>query len=134
MVAISPQDKKYDRALIEKHTLAFTLLHDPGNKVASEYGLVWTLPEDMRRVYLQFGLDLPRYNGDDSWTLSMPGRFVVDGRGTIRSAEVHPDYTTRLEPTETVEVLRRLACVPRHPGTGRRTNRVLPCRRRPGRR
>lgn len=109
MVAISPQDKRYDRALIEKHTLGFPLLHDPGNKVASEYGLAWTLPEDMRQVYLQFGLDLPRYNGDDSWTLPMPGRFVVDREGTIRSAEVHPDYTTRPEPTETMEVLKRLA-------------------------
>ena len=108
MVAISPQDKKYDRALIEKYALGFPLLHDPGNKVASEYGLVWTLPEDMRRVYLQFGLDLPRYNSDESWTLPMPGRFVVDREGIIRSAEVHPDYTTRPEPAETVEVLKRL--------------------------
>jgi peroxiredoxin len=63
----------------------------------------------MRAVYLQFGLDIPRYNGDDSWTLSMPGRFVVDGGGTIRSAEVHPDYTTRPEPAKTVEVLKGLA-------------------------
>ena len=70
--------------------------------------MVWTLPEDMRRVYLQFALDLPRYNGDDSWTLPMPGRFVVDREGIIRSAEVHPDYTTRPEPAETVEVLKRL--------------------------
>jgi peroxiredoxin len=109
MVAISPQDEKYDRALIEKHKLGFTLLHDPGNKVAAKFGLVWTLPEDMRRVYLQFGLDIPRYNGDDSWTLPMPGRFVVDREGIIRSAEVHPDYTTRPEPAETVEVLKGLA-------------------------
>jgi peroxiredoxin len=108
MVAISPQDKRYDRALIEKHRLGFPMLHDPGGKVASEFGLVWTLPEDMREVYLQFGLDIPRYNGDDSWTLPMPGRFVVDGEGTIRSAEVHPDYTTRPEPAKTVEVLKRL--------------------------
>lgn len=108
MVAISPHERKYDRALIEKHNLSFTLLHDPGNKVASEFGLVWTLPEEMRRVHLQFGLDIPRYNGDDSWTLPMPGRFVVDREGIIRSAEVHPDYTTRPEPQDTLEVLKGL--------------------------
>jgi peroxiredoxin len=109
MVAISPQDKRYDRALIEKHKLEFTLLHDPGNKVAEEFGLVWTLPEDMRQVYLQFGIDIPRYNGDDSWTLPMPGRFVVNREGAIHSVEVHPDYTTRPEPAETVEILKGLA-------------------------
>jgi peroxiredoxin len=107
MVAISPQDKRYDRALIEKHSLGFPLLHDPGNRVAGEFGVVWTLPEDMRQVYLEFGLDIPRYNGDESWRLPMPARFVVDQAGIIRSVEVHPDYTTRPEPAETVEVLRR---------------------------
>ncbi len=60
----------------------------------------------MRRVYLQFDLDIPRYNGDDSWTLPMPGRFVVDREGIIRAAEVHPDYTMR---PETVAALKRLA-------------------------
>jgi len=39
------KDKRYDRALIEKHKLGFPLLHDPGNKVASEFGMVWTLPD-----------------------------------------------------------------------------------------
>ena len=60
----------------------------------------------MREVYLQLGLDIPRYNGDDSWTLPMPARFIVDGGGVIRSAKVHPDYTTRPEPEQTVEVLK----------------------------
>ena len=63
----------------------------------------------MKRVYLQFDLDIPRYNGDDSWTLPMPGRFVVDREGIIRAAEVHPDYTMRPEPAETVAALKRLA-------------------------
>jgi len=108
MVAISPQDKRYDRALIEKHSLGFPLLHDPGNQVAEEFGVVWTLPDDMRRVYLEFGLDIPRYNGDNSWKLPMPARFIVDRAGIVRSVEVHPDYTTRPEPAETVETLKRI--------------------------
>ena len=38
----------------------------------------------------------------------MPGRFVIDRQGIIRSAEFDPDYTTRPEPAETLDVLPRL--------------------------
>jgi hypothetical protein len=38
----------------------------------------------------------------------MPARFVIDGRGVIRSAERDPDYTTRPEPEDTLAALRAL--------------------------
>jgi hypothetical protein len=37
--------------------------------------------------------------------LPMPGRFIVDGKGLVRSVDVHPDYTQRPEPTEIVNIL-----------------------------
>ena len=36
----------------------------------------------------------------------MPARFVVDSGGTVRSSEVNPDYTSRPEPGELIEILR----------------------------
>jgi peroxiredoxin len=76
--------------------------------VAARYGLVFTLPDDLRRVYLGFGIDLPKANEDESWTLPMPARFVVDRDGVIRAAEADPDYTHRPEPADTLAVLRNL--------------------------
>ena len=76
--------------------------------MAAAYGLVYTLPEDLQRVYLGFGIDLPKANGDDSWTLPIPARFVVDRDGIIRAADADPDYTHRSEPADTIAVLRRL--------------------------
>ncbi len=58
---------------------------------------------------MKFGIDLPTANGDDSWTLPMPARFVIDRSGMIRAADVDPDYTRRPEPADTVAVLRSLA-------------------------
>ena len=49
-----------------------------------------------------FGIDLPKYNGDDSWTLPVPARFVIDSGGIIRVADVDVDYTRRPEPAKTV--------------------------------
>lgn len=84
------------------------MLDDRGNQLSRRLGLVFELPADLRQLYAQFGIDLERFNGDSSWTLPMPARYVVDGEGLIRSADVHPDYTRRPEPEATVEVLKGL--------------------------
>jgi len=65
----------------------------------------FALPDDLRGLYSSFGIDLERFNGNDSWTLPMPGRFILDQQGTILSAEVDPDYTKRPEPSDIIKVL-----------------------------
>ncbi len=92
----------------QRHKLAFDLLSDPRNRSASEFGLTFKLPQDLRQVYEKFGIDLKKYNGDESWTLPLPARFVIDSSGTVRAADFDPDYTTRPEPAETVRVLEAL--------------------------
>ena len=108
LIAISPQQSEFNLELIKGKKLDFDLISDPGNRVAKTYGLVYTYPEDLKELYLQFGVDLSRYNGDDSWTLPMPGRFIVDRSGIIRYAEASPDYTVRPEPEEVIGVLEGL--------------------------
>ncbi len=108
-MAISPMLEKYSKQLVEKHQLSFPLLCDPGNKVAGKFGLVYELPEDLREVYLKFGLDLPRFNGDASWTLPMPARYIVATDGMILHASVDTDYTRRPEPAATVQQLKKRA-------------------------
>jgi len=108
LVAISPQTARHSREVAAEKGLPFPVLRDPGNAVAHRYGLRWTLPEAMRDMYRSWGIDLAEYNGDDSWALPIPGRFIVDETGIIRYAEADPDYMTRPEPAETLEALRSL--------------------------
>ena len=75
--------------------------------MAAAFGLRFTLPEYLRRIYRTFPLDLEVFNGDASWTLPMPARFVIDRSGIIRAAEFDPDYTTRPEPAESREATER---------------------------
>ena len=51
---------------------------------------------------------LQRHNGDDSWTLAMPGRFIVDSSAVVRAVSVDPDYTKRPEPETVLEELEAL--------------------------
>ena len=83
-------------------------MRDRGNLVAEAYGLAFTLPDNLRGIYLKFGIDLAQGNGDGTWRLPMPARFVIDRQRIIRSVDADPDYTRRPEPAQTVEILRQM--------------------------
>ena len=108
-VAITPQLVEASRSLIEKQRISFDLLSDPGNAYAAKLGLKFTLPDDLKGVYLSFGNDLAVRNGESTWTLPMPGRFVIDRAGIVRAADVDPDYEHRPEPQKTVDDVKALA-------------------------
>jgi peroxiredoxin len=108
LAVISPQVARTPRETDEPKPLSFELLRDFGNRVAEAYGLVFTLPDDLREIYVKFGIDLARGNGDGTWRLPIPARFVIDGQGVIRAVDADPDYTRRPEPARTVEILRGL--------------------------
>lgn len=80
-------------------------MSDSGNSVAKLFGIAFTLPDQLREAYGKFGVDLVKYNGDNSWTLPMPASYVIDSTGVIRYASVDPDYTVRPEPDELVRAL-----------------------------
>jgi peroxiredoxin len=109
LVAISPQNTVNSRKSIRTHGLDFPILSDPGNETAAAFGLRFALPPDLVDLYKSLKNDLPAFNGDTSWTLPMPGRFVVGQDGVIRYAEVNPDYTHRPEPADMLAVLRTQA-------------------------
>jgi peroxiredoxin len=108
LVVLSPQLHEFTKPGAEKQKLGFPILTDHDNKVGEAYGLAFRLPDDLIEVYQKIGVDLPRYNGDASWRLSIPARIVIRRDGLVAAAEADPDYTRRPEVEPTLEVLRRL--------------------------
>jgi peroxiredoxin len=108
LVAISPQTAPNRRRSEKENGLSFPILSDHGNSVANEFGLRFRLPDDLIAVYKGFGNDLTVGNGEDSWTLPMPARYVIGADGVIAYTEVNPDYTRRPDPSELLPVLRHL--------------------------
>ena len=107
-IAISPQLQSFNREFTEQKKLTFEILSDPGNEVAQRYGLTFKLPEDLKEIYVKFNIDLEKYNGDDSWTLPLPARLIIDQKGIIRYAEINADYTVRPDPEETIAALKKI--------------------------
>lgn len=108
LVVISPELPERTADMATKQKLAFPITWDEQSKVAEAFGLAFTLPDDLRQVYLGFGNDLAVRNGDPSWRLPVPSRFAIDSAGIVRSVEADPDYRFRPEPETTLEALHKI--------------------------
>ncbi len=108
LVAITPQLREHNRAMRERHAVNFHMVTDPGNAYAAALGLRFEVGRALREVYAGRDIDLPRYNGDDSWTLPVPARLVIDTGGVVRAADIDVDYTHRPEPEKTLADVRAL--------------------------
>jgi peroxiredoxin len=108
LVAISQQVPANSRKSQRQNRLSFPILSDHGGQIAAVFGIRSRLPDDLINVYKGFGVDLPVINGEPSWTLPMPARYVIARDGVIAYAEINPDYTRRPDPSELLPTLERL--------------------------
>jgi peroxiredoxin len=105
LIAISPQTEKQAYFMHDQHKLAFPLLVDARNKVARQFGLVYSVPDEQKDLYRRTFVNLPLANGDDSWTLPIPATFILDRDANVLFACANEDYTERPEPLEILSVL-----------------------------
>jgi peroxiredoxin len=105
LVAVSPQAPDGSLSMKEKNDLAFTVLSDPGNRIAGSLGIVTAPSAEARAAQLQLGLDLTAVNADGTTGLPVPATILIDADRVVRWIDVHSDYTTRSEPTEILAAL-----------------------------
>jgi AhpC/TSA family len=84
LVAISPQlpDNSLDTA--NKNALRFDVLSDVRNEVALSYGLVYSLPGEIRAALRSNNKALPSINGDERWELPRQRRMSSPATSTSR--------------------------------------------------
>jgi peroxiredoxin len=109
LVAISPQlpDNSLDTA--NKNALTFDVLSDVRNEVARSYGLVYSLPEEIRAALRSNNKALPSINGDESWELPVPATYVIASDQHVALAYIEVDYRKRLEPEALLTCLKSLS-------------------------
>jgi peroxiredoxin len=108
LVAISPQTVQQSFFMADQHKLRFPLLGDAGNQVASQFGLVYRVPDDQQAVYRRAFVNLPFANGDESWELPIPATYILERDGIVLYASANPDYTERPEPANVLRLLGRV--------------------------
>ncbi len=108
LIAISPQLPDESLSTAEKNQLEFEVLSDVNSKVADQYGLTFSLDEDLRPIYKNWGADVAAVNDDPDCKLPLPATYVISQDGKIVHSFVEEDYTERLEPDEILNALRDL--------------------------
>ncbi len=106
IVAITPELADNARDTTAKNELGFPVALDRGNAYARSLGLVFALPENLRPLYRDIGIDLEAHNGEGSHELPLAATYVVASDGNIRWAFVEADFTTRAEPDDVLRALR----------------------------
>jgi peroxiredoxin len=109
LVAISPQDPDQSLSTVEKAELDFTVLSDPGNRVAQSIGIVFQQADDVLEAQRTLGLDLAAVNAEGSTQLPRPTVLIVDQDRVVRFVDVQPAYTARTEVNDIVAALASLS-------------------------
>lgn len=110
LMAISPELPDSALSWQEKNELEFVVLSDVGNRVAREYGVVYTIADAISANYKPGGRnDLSKYNGDESLELPLAVTYVIGMDGTIEYAFVDADYRKRAETSEVVAFVQSMA-------------------------
>ena len=106
LIAISPQSPDASMTTKEKNELEFEVLSDHNNLVAKEFGLVFSLAEELRPIYLSFNIDIPLNNDEDSYEIPMPATYVINKNKEIIFSFINEDYTKRCEPQDIIDVIK----------------------------
>ncbi|MES9871507.1 MAG: peroxiredoxin-like family protein [Candidatus Sedimenticola sp. 6PFRAG7] len=105
LIGLTPETPDKAMTTAENNGIDIDILSDEANRVARQMGLVFELPQALRPIYQKIGIDIPAYNGDDSFMLPVPATYIIGQDGVILYDFVNADYTLRLEPSEIVAIL-----------------------------
>jgi peroxiredoxin len=109
LVAISPQSPDESLSAKEKANLEFTVLSDPGSRLAYRLGIAFQQSDEVLAAQRTLGVDLAEVNAEGATHLPRPTVLIVDRTRTVRFVDVQLDYTKRTEVATIVDALSSLS-------------------------
>jgi peroxiredoxin len=107
LVALTPELPDNSLNTKEKNNLEFEVLSDVNSEVGKQYGIIYKLTKEVAEYYKK-GVNLEKYNGEDSYTLPLAATYVINTNGIVTYAFLDADYRNRAEPAEIIEALEQL--------------------------
>jgi hypothetical protein len=73
--------------------------------LAAQLGILTSPSGEILAMQKKLGVDITQANADGGPTLPMPTALILDAGHVMRWIDVHPDYSTRSEPTQILDAL-----------------------------
>lgn len=108
LVAVTPEVSGGTARIKQETGIDFDVLCDVDSVLAMQCGLVFPVSDDLRKAYLERGIDLEKIYGNNAWMLPAPATFVVGRDAKISRVFLDPDFRYRLEPSELLAHLTQL--------------------------
>jgi peroxiredoxin len=75
------------------------------NGYALSLNLTIWVGHDLKELLTSYGLSLPDYQENDTWTVPIPAIFVVGQDGRVKARFVDPDFRRRASVEELITAL-----------------------------
>jgi peroxiredoxin len=108
LVGVSPQVPEKLREIKDRHQLDFQIATDADNSLGRRFGILYSFDEPSRRLSAESGSPIGAVTGTGTWELPMPTAIVIDQAGTVRFADVSPDWLVRTEPADIIAAVRSI--------------------------
>jgi len=105
-IAPPPSPRFLAAARVEARHLPFLTLIDEGMKVAVAYGVAYSLPAQLRPIYLERGYAPPRNPRAGEWLVPIPATYLIGTDGTIVLGAVDVDYRNPLHSEQLVTAVK----------------------------
>jgi peroxiredoxin len=105
-MAPPPSPELLSGAQADAARLPFTTLIDDGMKVAVAYGVAYSLPVQLRPIYLERGYAPPRKARAGEWLVPIPATYLISTDGTIVLGAVDVDYRNPLHSEQLVTAIK----------------------------
>jgi peroxiredoxin len=94
-----------ETALQKSRGLPFRVLTDLDLAYAFSLGLVFWVGDKIKETYLEFGIDLERFQGHGGWLLPIPATLVLSSNGRVKARLVDPDFRHRMATEDILSAL-----------------------------
>lgn len=105
IVAIMPDRQKFTAELKSQSNAPFPILTDADNGYAMSLNLAIWVGAEIQKL-MEGRLDLPAFQGNNSWILPIPATFVVGRDALIRARFIDPDYRNRMMISDVLAAMR----------------------------
>lgn len=108
LVGVSPQIPEKLRDIKDRHRLDILIATDADNSLGRRFGILYSFDEASRRLSIESGSPIGEVTGTGTWELPMPAAIVIDQAGSVRFADVSPDWLVRTEPADIIAAVQAI--------------------------
>ena len=95
VVVVTPETVEKTKETAEKFKTDFSIVHDPNNKIMTDYKVIFEVNEENVPKYYKIVSEKVKESNGDNNVLPVPATYLIDTDGKIMYAQYDKDYTKR---------------------------------------